>query len=141
MTKRWLALLVACLALPVAAGCGGSDSSSGSSNGNSGGNGGGGGGGTTAPAQPAPAAKGGSADVTMKDIKFNPSKITIKKGQTVVWTNDDPVGHDVTDDGFKSGSPGGIENGQTFQHKFPKKGTFKYQCSVHPGMTGEVVVK
>ena len=96
---------------------------------------------TSTPAAPAPAAKGGSGDVTMKDIKFNPAKVTIKAGQTVVWTNEDSVGHDVTADGFKSGSPGGIEHGQTFQHKFPKKGTFKYQCSVHPGMTAQVVVK
>jgi plastocyanin len=128
MTKRWLALLLGCLALAlVAAGCGGDDDD----------NGGGGGGGQ----QQAPAATSGGGDVTMKDIKFNPSKVTIKKGQTVVWTNDDSVGHDVTADGFKSGDPGGIEGGQTFQHKFPKKGTFKYQCSVHPGMTAEVVVK
>ena len=138
MTKRWLALMVACLALGVAAGCGGSDNSN-----DNGSNGGGGGASdsTSTPAAPAPAAKGGSGDVTMKDIKFHPSKVTIKKGQTVVWTNEDSVGHDVTSDTFKSGSPGGIENGQTFQHKFPKKGTFKYQCSVHPGMTAEVVVK
>jgi len=92
MTKRWLALMVACLALGVAAGCGGSDSS----NDNSSNGGGGGGGGTTAPAEPAPAAKGGSGDVTMKDIKFHPDKVTIKTGQTVVWTNEDSVGHDVT---------------------------------------------
>jgi plastocyanin len=138
MTKRWLALMVACLALGVAAGCGGSDSGN---DDNGSGGGGGGGGGTTAPAEPAPAAKGGSGDVTMKDIKFHPDKVTIKTGQTVVWTNEDSVGHDVTADDFKSGDPGGIENGQTFQHKFPKKGTFKYQCSVHPGMEGTVVVK
>jgi plastocyanin len=139
MTKRWLALMVACLALGVVvAGCGGSDDNS--SNDNSG-SGGGGGGSTSTPTAPAPAAKGGAGDVTMKDIKFNPAKVTIKKGQTVVWTNDDSVGHDVTAPGFKSGSPGGIENGQTFQHKFPKKGAFKYQCSVHPGMTAQVVVK
>ena len=139
MTKRWLALMVACLALGVATGCGGSDNSNDNSS-----NGGGGGGSsdsTSTPAAPAPAAKGGSGDVTMKDIKFHPSKVTIKKGQTVVWTNEDSVGHDVTSDGFKSGDPGGIDNGQTFQHKFPKKGAYKYQCSVHPGMTGEVVVK
>jgi plastocyanin len=136
MTKRWLALTVACLALGlVAAGCGGSDDN------NSDNGGGGNGGGTTAPANPAPAAKGGSGDVTMKDIKFHPSKVSIKTGQTVVWTNDDSVGHDVTSDTFKSGDPGGIENGQTFQHKFAKKGTFKYQCSVHPGMEGTIVVK
>ena len=140
MTKRWLALMVACLALGVVvAGCGGSDNNS--SNDSSSGDGGGASSSTSTPTEPAPAAKGGSGDVTMKDIKFHPDKVTIKKGQTVVWTNDDSVGHDVTADSFQSGSPGGIENGQTFQHKFPKAGTFKYQCSVHPGMTGQVVVK
>jgi plastocyanin len=141
MTKRWLTLTFACLSLGAfAVGCGGSsddDSGGGSSSGGSNG----GGGGASAPEEQAPTAKGGAGDVTMKDIKFNPAKVTIKKGQTVVWTNDDSVGHDVTSDTFKSGSPGGIENGQTFQHKFAKAGTFKYRCSVHPGMEGTVVVK
>jgi plastocyanin len=128
MTKRWLALLLGCLALAlVAAGCGGDDDD----------NGGGGGGGQ----QQAPAATSGGGQVTMKDIKFNPSTVNIKVGDTVTWTNEDSVGHDVTGDGFKSGPAGGLQSGDTFKHKFDKAGTFKYQCTVHPGMTGEVVVK
>ena len=128
MTKRWIALLLGCLALAlVAAGCGGDDDD----------NGGGGGGGE----QQAPAATSGGAQVTMKDIKFNPSTVNIKAGDTVTWTNDDSVAHDVTGDGFKSGSPGGLQGGDTFEHKFAKAGTFKYECTVHQGMTGEVVVK
>jgi plastocyanin len=128
MTKRWLVLLLGCLALAlVAAGCGGDDDDSG----------GGGGGGQ----QEAPAAKSGGAQVTMKDIKFNPSTVNVKVGDTVTWTNDDSVGHDVTGDSFKSGASGGLSNGDTFKHKFAKAGTFKYQCTVHPGMTGTVVVK
>jgi plastocyanin len=128
MTKRWLALLLGCLALAlVAAGCGGDDDD----------NGGGGGGGE----QQAPAATSGGAQVSMKDIKFNPSTVNVKVGDTVTWTNDDTVGHDVTGDGFKSGSAGGLSGGDTFKHKFAKAGTFKYACTVHPGMTGEVVVK
>jgi plastocyanin len=77
----------------------------------------------------------------MKDIKFNPSTVKIKAGDTVTWTNDDSVGHDVTDDSFKSGSAGGVEPGQSFKHKFPKAGTFTYVCTVHPGMKGTIVVK
>ena len=140
MTKRWLALMVACLALGVvAAGCGGSDNNSSSS---SGCGGGGDTSSTSTPAAPAPAAKGGAGDVTMKDIKFHPDKVTIKPGQTVVWTNDDSVGHDVTSDTFKSGSPGGIEHGQTFQHKFPKTGHVQVlSAACTPGMTAQVVVK
>jgi plastocyanin len=132
MTKRWLVLLLGCLALAlVAAGCGGDDDD----------NGGGGGGGGATSEQEAPAATGGGADVSMKDIKFNPSTVNIKVGDTVTWTNDDSVGHDVTGDGFKSGDAGGLQSGDTFKHKFDKAGTFKYRCTVHPGMTGEVDVK
>jgi|SRR5215208_726139 len=132
MTKRWLALLFGCLALAlVAAGCGGGDD-----NGDDGGGGGG-----DANQEQAPAAKSGGAQVSMKDIKFNPSTVDVKVGDTVTWTNDDSIGHDVTSDTFKSGDPGGIGGGGTFDHKFDKAGTFKYECTVHSGMTGTVVVK
>ena len=133
VTAATLALLLGCLALAlVAAGCGGGDD-----NDDSGGGGGGGGNAN----QEAPAAKSGGAQVTMKDIKFDPSTVNVKVGDTVTWTNDDSVGHDVTSDTFKSGDAGGIGGGQTFEHKFAKAGTFKYQCTIHPGMTGTVVVK
>jgi len=79
--------------------------------------------------------------VTMKDIKFNPSTVNIKVGDTVTWTNDDSIAHDVTGDGFKSGSAGNIQGGGTYKHTFDKAGTFKYVCTVHPGMEGKVVVK
>jgi plastocyanin len=128
---RSLALLFACLALGlVAAGCGGSDNSGGSGN-------------ADTKAQPAPKAEGegGGATVSMKDIKFDPGEVTVKPGDTVTWTNDDSVGHDVTADGFKSGDPGGLQQGDTFKHKFDKAGTFDYVCSVHPGMKGAVLVQ
>jgi plastocyanin len=147
--KRLLGLLFACLVLTlVATGCGGDDNS------DSGSGGGGGGGGGNAD-QPAPTAEdnggtsaggggggtGPGAQVTMKDIKFNPGTVTIKPGGKVTWTNDDSVGHDVTADSFESGSPGGIDGGSTYSHIFKKAGTYKYVCSVHPGMEGTVKVK
>ena len=139
--SRLLALLLACLALAVVVGCGGDDGDGGDN------------GGAAAPAetqdQPAPKAEepsdsGGTASgpqVSMKDIKFNPGKLKIKAGQTVTWTNDDSVGHDVTGDDFQSGDPGGIDGGGTYQHTFKKAGTFDYVCSVHPGMKGKIEVK
>jgi plastocyanin len=113
----------------VAAGCGGGDS--------------GGGGSADTQAQPAPQAdgEGGGATVTMKDIRFDPGEVTVKPGDSVTWTNDDSVGHDVTGDGFKSGEPGALEQGDTFSHQFDKAGTFDYVCTVHPGMKGAVVVQ
>jgi plastocyanin len=130
--KTWVGALTVCcaVALPLA-GCGGGDDDNG---------GGGGTKSTTTQQSTAPTSTGGGASVTMKDIQFNPAKVKIKTGQTVTWTNDDSVGHDVTADSFKSGSAGGIEGGQTFQHTFKAAGTFSYVCTVHPGMKGTVVV-
>jgi plastocyanin len=136
---RWLALLMACLSL-VVVGCGDDDDDDG---------GGGGGGAETTETAPAPEAEGGSggaaagggAQVTEKDIKFEPANVTIDAGQTVTWTNEDSVGHDVTGDDFKSGDPGAMKSGDTFEHTFDAAGTFDYVCTVHPGMEGSVTVE
>jgi len=135
--NRWLALLLACVALGVVvAGCGNSDDDGGGSSdaqktkqGSSGGGGGGGSG------------SAGGAKVSMEGIKFNPASVTVKAGDKVTWTNKDSVGHDVTGDNFKSGDSGGLQNGDTFSQTFDKKGTFDYVCTVHPGMKGSVTVK
>ena len=129
--NRWLALLLACVALGVVvAGCGNSDDSGGGDNAQKTEQPAGGGGGS-----------GGGAKVTMEGIKFNPANVTVKAGDKVTWTNKDSVGHDVTGDNFKSGDSGGLQNGDTFSHTFDKKGKFDYVCTVHPGMTGSVTVK
>jgi plastocyanin len=134
--RRLIALLLACAALAVVvAGCGGGDDndSSGSSS-------------SDTKETPAPKAddtgdtNAGGPQVIMKDIKFNPATLKAKAGQTITWTNDDSVGHDVTADGFNSGGAGNIEPNKTFTHKFAKAGTYKYVCSVHPGMEGTVKV-
>jgi plastocyanin len=138
--KKWLLLLVACLALGVlVAGCGGDDDDDG---------GGGDAQNNEQPAESGSAGGGGGAEkksgggaVAMEGIKFNPASITVSKGGTVTWTNNDSVGHDVTGDGFKSGDAGGLQNGDTFKHTFKKAGTFDYVCTVHPGMEGSVTVK
>ena len=129
--KRWLALLLACLAL-VAVGCGGDDD-------DDGGNGGGGGGGGAETTEE-PSAAGGGTEVSMKDIKFNPADVSVNAGDTVTWVNDDSVGHDVTGDKFKSGDAGAMQNGDTFEHTFDTAGKFDYVCTVHPGLEGTVRV-
>jgi plastocyanin len=132
--RKLAVILCTCLALGlVAAGCGGGDDN------------GAGGEAKTSETKTSekkkPAASGKTADVTMKDIQFNPKTVTVPVGGTVKWTNDDTVGHDVTGSGFKSGSAGGISGGSTFEHTFDKAGSFKYRCTVHPGMEGTVDVK
>ena len=134
--KRWVLLLLACAALGlVVAGCGGDDDDGGGdAQTTEQGSGGGGdkesGGGW-----------GGGTQVVMEGIKFNPASVTVSPGDAVTWTNEDNVGHDVTGDGFKSGDPGALQNGDTFKHTFDKAGTFDYVCTVHPGMEGSVKVK
>jgi plastocyanin len=128
---RALALICACLALGLAAaGCGGGgDNGDGASAGTE--------------EQPAPTAEatGGGAQVSMENIAFDPRTLTVKVGDTVTWTNDDSIGHDVTGDGFESGDRGGLQQGDTFQHTFDKAGSFDYVCQAHPGMKGAVVVQ
>ena len=92
-----------------------------------------------------PAASGAcpsdAVTIHMKDIKFDPETATAKAGQTVCWVNDDSVDHDaVADSGatFKSELFG---KDQTFTTKVDQPGTVKYECTIHPGMTGEITVR
>jgi plastocyanin len=138
--KRLLVLLIACIALAlVAAGCGDDDDDSG--------NGGGGGGNTEQPADTGGGGGGGGgAEVGMMNIQFDPSDVTIKAGDTVTWTNDEGVAHDVDKTSgpgaqFSSGPEGGMMEGDTFEHTFDKPGTYEYVCRVHaPGMAGTIEV-
>ena len=117
----------------VAAGCGSSNDSS--SN-------------TTKTQKAAPAAPkkaGKTAAVSMKNIQFSPKALTVAKGTTVKWTNDDSVPHDVTKKSgpgpdFSSGS-GNLAKGATYQQTLSTPGTIEYVCTVHPGMSGTINVK
>jgi plastocyanin len=134
---RWLAVLCSLSALAlVAAGCGGGDD-----------NGGGGGGGKKAEAPPPskPASGGKAAQVTMKNIQFKPASVTVKKGGTVTWTNEDSANHDVTKTGgpgpkFSSGT-GNLKKGDTYKQTLNTPGQVKYVCTIHPGMEGTITVK
>jgi|GEM_PF-111499 len=77
--------------------------------------------------------------VEIKDLAFNPAQINISKGTAVIWTNNDSLAHTVTSDTnlFDSGN---VNPGQTFEFTFNEIGTFKYHCSIHPEMLGEITV-
>jgi plastocyanin len=80
------------------------------------------------------------AQVVMKDIAFDPVSVTISAGETVTWTNEDSVTHTAVGDNgeFESGD---MANGDTFSFTFDQAGTYPYHCSIHPSMTGTVVVQ
>lgn len=76
--------------------------------------------------------------VSMRNMKFNPQTLKVKKGAVVEWKNDDLVPHTATSASFDSGSLG---PGKSWRHTFTKAGQFSYVCTFHPMMTGVVIVK
>lgn len=80
--------------------------------------------------------------VTIKNLSFSPMSITVKKGTTVTWTNQDSPTHTVTSDNgsatvFDSKS---LDSGKTFSFTFNNTGTFNYHCNIHSSMMGTVTV-
>lgn len=79
-----------------------------------------------------------NSQVNIQNFAFNPAEITIAVGATVVWTNNDPVTHQIASNSFSS-SP--LNQGASFSQKFTAAGTYDYHCLIHPSMTGRVIVK
>jgi len=83
-----------------------------------------------------------AANVAVKidNFVFGPQAITVPVGTTVTWTNSDDIPHTAvsTDGVFKSKV---MDTDEKFSYTFTKAGTYPYYCSVHPKMTGQVVVK
>jgi plastocyanin len=79
-------------------------------------------------------------EITISGFKFDPASVTVAIGTTVTWTNQDSSNHTVVaDDGsWKSDS---LAKGASFSYTFDKAGTYTYICSVHPAMTGTIIVK
>jgi plastocyanin len=88
--------------------------------------------------QTAPAA----IEATIDNFSFSPGTLTVAVGTTITWTNRDDIPHTVvnTDDprAFKSKV---LDTDEKFSYTFTKAGTFPYFCSIHPKMTGKVVVQ
>jgi len=89
-----------------------------------------------AKAAPAPPA----AAVTIGNFTFKAPVVTVKAGTTITWTNGDDIPHTVVakDGSFKSKV---LDTGDRFSFTFAKVGQFGYFCSIHPHMTGTIVVK
>jgi len=87
-----------------------------------------------AAAAPAP------ATVKIDNFVFGPEAITVTVGTTVTWINQDDIPHTVVanDKSFKSKV---MDTDERFSFTFTKPGEFGYFCSLHPHMTGKVIVK
>jgi Icc protein len=85
--------------------------------------------------------KASKTEVVIDNFSFSPKTTAVPIGATVTWTNHDNVPHVITsaDDQFKK-SPL-LKAGQRFSNAFATAGTYSYFCSIHPRMTGKIIVK
>ncbi len=76
--------------------------------------------------------------VTLKEIRFHPGTLTIRRGDSVKWVWRDEVDHNVTFHGFHSAT----QLSGTYTVRFTHQGTFSYRCTIHvaQGMTGRIIV-
>ena len=81
-----------------------------------------------------------TAEVKIDNFSFTPQTLTVAVGTTVTWTNRDDIPHTVvsTDGVFKSKV---LDTDEKFSYTFTKAGTYSYYCTIHPKMTGKVVVQ
>lgn len=80
-----------------------------------------------------------SASVQIANFTFKAPVVTVKAGTTVTWTNADDIPHTVrSKDGVFSSKV--LDSGDKFSFTFAKPGQFGYFCSLHPHMTGTIIV-
>ena len=81
-----------------------------------------------------------NAEVKIDNFSFTPATLTVTVGTTVTWTNRDDIPHTVvsTDGVFQSKVR---DTDEKFSYTFTRPGTYPYYCSVHPKMTGKIVVQ
>jgi plastocyanin len=88
------------------------------------------------------AAPAGAEDIAAKieNFTFAPQRLTVKAGATVTWTNEDDIPHTVasTTKAFKSKV---LDTDDKFSFTFTTAGVYEYFCSLHPHMTGTIVVE
>jgi len=78
-------------------------------------------------------------EVVVDNFSFAPATTSVPVGSTITWTNRDDVPHNIvsTEQRFKSPV---LDTDEQFSHRFDAPGSYKYFCSIHPKMTGRIVV-
>jgi plastocyanin len=91
----------------------------------------------TAPAAPVEAK---ATKVSIANFQFTPAEVTIAVGESVTWVNDDGAPHGLE---YPDGSAGKdlLLPGASYNRRFDQPGTYDYNCSVHPYMTGRIIVR
>ena len=89
---------------------------------------------------PSPSPRPTANTVSIANMAFGPSSLTVLKSTTVTWKNNDGVAHTATGDNGMWNA-GTIQSGSSASVTFNTSGTFTYHCSIHPSMTGTIIVQ
>ncbi len=77
--------------------------------------------------------------ITIQDMKFQPAELNVKRGDTVVWVNNDLVTHDVTEETNKLWSSGPLPAGKSWKMAVGQNA--EYFCSIHVVMKGKLIAR
>src|SRR6476646_1734539 len=83
----------------------------------------------------------GQNKIEIKDFAFKPQTITVKSGEKITWINRDEEPHTVVSVGKQFKKSPGLDTDETYTIVAGAPGTYSYFCSVHPKMTGTIVVQ
>jgi plastocyanin len=83
----------------------------------------------------------GQNKIEIKDFAFNPQSITVKSGDKITWINRDEEPHTVVSVGKQFKKSSALDTDETYTIVAGAPGTYSYFCSVHPKMTGTIVVE
>ena len=80
-------------------------------------------------------------EVKIDNFSFGPATLTVPAGTTITWVNRDDIPHTVVSEDQTSFKSHALDTDDKFSHRFEKRGTYTYFCSIHPKMTAKVVVR
>lgn len=79
--------------------------------------------------------------IEIKDFHFTPQILKVKSGEKITWINKDEEPHTVVSVEKQFKKSGGLDTDQEFTVTAGAPGTYTYFCSVHPKMTGTIIVE
>lgn len=81
------------------------------------------------------------AVISMYNMSFTPSSVTVSKGSVVKWTNDDSTPHTATSNDASTFNSGTVNAGASYSYTTTVAGTFNYHCTIHgTAMSGTLIV-
>jgi len=95
----------------------------------------------SAPGMMAGTAQAAEVQIIISDFAFSPETLTIKVGDTVEFVNEDGIPHSGAREGKDGFDTQVLNQGQSKKITFSKPGEYTYNCSIHPSMSGKIIVK